>query len=67
MSYGEHDIIETELDIFREGHYIPEGSSGVIVGVASEKDGAYYVEFCTIIHNPVILSFDHEFTLAVSE
>lgn len=67
MSYGEHDIIETDVGILREGHYIPEGSCGVIVGVASEKDGAYYVEFCTVIHTPVILCYDHEFGAVVPE
>ena len=55
----EHQVIETDLDIFREGHYIPEGTSGVIVSVLA-KDEAYYVEFPNLPNNPVILCYHHE-------
>lgn len=55
----EHQVIETDMDIFREGHYIPEGTTGVIVHVLS-PDEAYIVEFASCPNNPIITCYHHE-------
>jgi hypothetical protein len=63
---GEHEVIETTMNIFRDGHYIPENSSGVVVHVYKEGE-AYEVEFPNIKNNPVILCNDNEIEKAVNE
>jgi hypothetical protein len=63
MSYMEHDIVSTSFDLVREGHYILEDEVGTIVSVASEKDGAYVVEFDDHPSHPVVLCYDSEFIL----
>ena len=64
--FAEHQMVETDVDIYREGHYIPEGSNGVIVHIYPEKD-AYEIEFPMIKNNPVITCHEHEITEAVNE
>ena len=56
---GEHQLIETDMDVFREGFYIPEGTVGTIVSVLS-PDEAYIVEFQSIKNNPVITMYHNE-------
>lgn len=57
----EHAIVETVLDIYREGHYIPEGTSGTIVHI-SQSGKNCIVEFSTIKNNPVISVHPEEIT-----
>lgn len=63
---NEHDIVETDMNVFREGFYIPEGSFGVIVSVLSQ-DEAYIVEFNNIKNNPVITMYHNEIAIIKPE
>lgn len=63
---GEHQIIETDMDVFREGFYIPEGSIGTIVSILSNEE-AYIVEFQGIKNNPVITMYHYEIAAVLPE
>jgi hypothetical protein len=66
IMFDEHQVVETTVPILKDGHYIPEETSGVIVHIY-EGGKAYEVEFPMIKYNPVLTCEDHVLTEAVNE